>query len=176
MAVAAMSLFVGGIAGFVKRVSSRRQTSDSSVDQEYFAVWPSNGNGLTMTVMNACDDSWTPIFSLYIYAWNNGSPDALTLSTERAPHDAGDCKAHIGRIKVCNSDYGNTKWAGVAYSFRRSSTGFVTSSTVLLNDYHLKLQHEQKRQYTMCHELGVSETHMYRTHSLLASTCPLARN
>lgn len=150
VALACVALFVASvIAGLVSHVTS----PESSNTQEYQPVWASNGKGLAITVMNSCHDSWTPIFNLYVYAWDNGTPDALTLTTEKHPHDP-DCQAHAGRINVCNGNYGNTKWLGVAYSFRRASSGFVVSSTIYLNDYHLKEASMSKRKYTMCHEIG----------------------
>lgn len=144
-------LIVSGIASVALRLTSAK-TSGKDV-QDGVPVWPSNGNGLDVTVMNACDSSWTPLFNLYVYAWDNGTPDALTLTTQRIAHEP-ICEAYPGRIKVCNGNYGNTKWAGVNYLFRRASTGLVVSSTVLLNDYHLKDASLIQRKYTMCHELG----------------------
>ena len=90
--------------------------------------------------------------NVYIHAWDNGTPDALSLSTERHPHDP-ECKAHIGRINVCNGNYGRTDWQGVARSFRRAN-GFVISATALLNDYYLDGASQSQRLYTMCHEQG----------------------
>lgn len=148
---AGIVLFLGGIIGLVSLLSSSDSTDVDN--QEIQAVWPSNGTGLDVFVMNSCDESWTAIFDEYIDAWDNGTPDALTLSTGKYTHDP-ICEAHIGRINVCNGNYGDTDWLGVANSFRRAATGFVVSSTALLNDYHLKGASVSQKKYTMCHELG----------------------
>jgi len=151
----ATALVAGGLVGLVLTFTSSSSSSphaDTQETQDNRATWANNGTGLAITVMNSCDESWTPIFNVYIHAWDNGTPDALTLTTENHPHDP-ECEAHIGRINVCNGDYGNTDWQGVARTFRRA-TGFVLSSTAMLNDYHLKEASLAQRLYTMCHEQG----------------------
>lgn len=114
--------------------------------------WATNGRrGLDLFVMNSCEDRWTPIFDEYITAWDNGTPDALTLTTRKFPHDP-DCSAHSGRANVCNFNYGNTDWRGLNTAFLRN--GFVQHSVAKLNDFHLDRESEDQKRYTMCHELG----------------------
>lgn len=113
----------------------------------------SKGRGLEVFVMNSCEDRWTPIFDEYIAAWDNGSPDALTISTRKFPHDP-ECAEATGRINVCNGNYGNTAWRGVNTAFLRG--GFVQHSVAKLNDYHLDRESQNQKRYTMCHELGKS--------------------
>jgi hypothetical protein len=114
--------------------------------------WSLNSrNGLDLFVMNSCEDRWTPIFDEYIAAWDNGTPDALTLTTGKFPHDP-ECGAHPGRANVCNGNYGNTEWRGLNTAFLRN--GLVHHSVAKLNDYHLDRESESQKKYTMCHELG----------------------
>lgn len=111
----------------------------------------SSRNGLDLFVMNSCEDRWTPIFDEYIAAWDNGTPDALTLTTGKFPHDP-ECGAYPGRANVCNGNYGNTEWRGLNTAFLRN--GLVHHSVAKLNDYHLDRESESQKKYTMCHELG----------------------
>jgi len=114
--------------------------------------WTANtGHGLDLFVMNSCEDRWTPIFDQYIKEWDNGTPDALTLTSGKFPHDP-DCAAYTGRVNVCNGNYGNTDWRGLNTAFVQN--GFVRHSVTQLNDYHLDGESENQKLYTMCHELG----------------------
>ena len=114
--------------------------------------WTTNlQRGLDVFVMNSCEEKWTPIFDEYIAAWDNGSPDALTLTSSKFPHDP-ECEAYTGRVNVCNGDYGNTNWRGVNTAFIRN--GFVVNSVAKLNDFHLDGESQNQKRYTMCHELG----------------------
>lgn len=117
--------------------------------------WSSNRQrGLELFVMNSCEDRWTPVFDEYIQAWDNGSPDALTLTSRKFPHDP-ECAEHSGRVNVCNGNYGNTDWRGVNTAFLQG--GFVRHSVAKLNDYHLDRESQAQKRYTMCHELGKLE-------------------
>lgn len=114
--------------------------------------WTTNRQrGLELFVMNSCEDRWTPIFDEYIAAWDSGTPDALTLTTRKFPHDP-ECSESPGRAKVCNGNYGETNWRGLNTVFIRN--GFVQHSVAKLNDFHLDRESENQKRYTMCHELG----------------------
>jgi hypothetical protein len=114
--------------------------------------WTTNTrNGLDLFVMNSCEDRWTSIFDEYIAAWDNGTPDALTLSSRKFPHDP-ECDAFPGRANVCNGNYGDTPWRGINTAFLRD--GFVHHTVAKLNDFHLDRESEEQKKYTMCHELG----------------------
>lgn len=115
--------------------------------------WESGGNGLAVTVLNSCDDSWTPIFDESIQEWDNGSPDSLTLSTEKLSHDP-ECEERTGFIHVCNGNYGANGWIGLAVVWSKTSTGLIVSAQAFMNDYYLKQASMSKRKYTMCHEIG----------------------
>lgn len=104
-------------------------------------------NGLSIIVENACDDTWTKEFDHAIAEWNK--TDALLLRPRRTAHDP-DCGEYIGRLRVCNSDYGRTNWKGLNLVFMRDD--HIVHSVSKLNDYWLTT--ETARQYTMCHELG----------------------
>ena len=113
--------------------------------------WDSNGRGLSLEVLNALDDSWNNNFAIAIDQWDNGNPDALTLSVTRVTVDNA-CSAVTGKLKVCNGDYGETKWRGINQVIL--SNGFIISSVAKLNEFYLATADEDQRQYTTCHEIG----------------------
>jgi hypothetical protein len=107
--------------------------------------------GLEMVVLNALDDSWQTVFQLAIADWEYGQPDALKLSTLIVGQDP-DCTPVNGNIKVCNSDYGDQPWRGIATCIIGSNNNYQNCACKM-NDYYLKNADADLRQYTMCHEV-----------------------
>lgn len=54
-----------------------------------------------------------------------------------------------GKIKVCNGDYGETKWRGI--NIIDFANGFMSYSTAKMNEYYLNYDGDDAKQYTMCH-------------------------
>lgn len=118
--------------------------------------WNNYGRqGLTLVVMNALDEKWTKIFDQTIAAWSDGrslSEDrAMKLLSVEVPHDP-DCKETPGRIKCCNSDYGDTQWVGL--NTVTLQDGFIKSSVARMNDFYLDRSTPDQQVYAMCHEMG----------------------
>ena len=115
---------------------------------------PPNGGkgGLTMTVVNALDDKWKTYFEIAVKDWDDGNPDALTLSTEQSTPDS-QCTPITGKLKVCNGNYGQTNWRGINNGVV-DGNGYLVASTSRMNDYYLQSDQPDTWQYTMCHEMG----------------------
>jgi hypothetical protein len=113
------------------------------------------GNGLELTMVNALEDKWQVVFALAIADWDFGNPDALTLNTEQIDHDV-DCESVDGKVKVCNGDYGATKWRGINIAVVNSKSGYMEASSAKMNEYYLSKGGDAVMQYTMCHEVGHS--------------------
>jgi len=105
--------------------------------------------GLTLMVENACTDDWNPFFEASIKAWNE--TDALNLKTSRVSVDP-QCSPRNGRLKVCNSDYGDTPWHGINIILIDKFEGTIVHSTSQLNDRFM--DDDADRTYLMCHENG----------------------
>jgi hypothetical protein len=91
------------------------QTSPEGADR-----WSNKGKGLSLEVVNALDSEWYEFFYESIRAWDDGSPDVLSLSTSvRTPDSTGQCASLDGKIKVCNSNYGETNWRGTSSEMLR---------------------------------------------------------
>jgi hypothetical protein len=108
--------------------------------------------GLEIEVLNALDDSWQTVFQLAIADWEYGQPDALKLSTSFVDQDPA-CTPVNGKIKVCNSDYGDQPWRGIATCIIGSDGNSYESCACKMNDFYLKNADADLRQYTMCHEV-----------------------
>jgi hypothetical protein len=113
--------------------------------------WKSQGNGLTLDVINALDPKWHKPFYTAIANWEDGNPDALSLNViNGSVVDA--CDAVNGKLKVCNANFGQTNWRGlneIVFSSER-----IVSSVAKMNEFYLASADEATRLYTMCHEIG----------------------
>ena len=114
--------------------------------------WPTNGHGLAITIQNALDSNYYSYFDTAVSDWNSGKPDVLNLTTSVAAQPDSNCSAIEGIIKVCNGNYGATGWYGINYV--AVTNGYIVASTALMNDYYLSKSSSDRKQYTMCHEIG----------------------
>ena len=113
--------------------------------------WQNQGKGLRLEVLNALDDRWHINFEIAIDDWDSGDPDALSLFVTSVGIEPA-CRDVKGKLKVCNGDYGETKWRGINQVIIQN--GFIISSVAKLNEFYLNGADEAQRQYTMCHEIG----------------------
>ena len=121
-------------------------------DDESFR-WQNDGkSGLKLEILNALDDSWQSTFQKAVADWDNGMPiDALILTTKQVDYDMS-CKAVQGKLKVCNGNYGDTRWRGLNEVLL--SRNRIESSSAKMNEYYLKHDNDDQKLYTMCHEVG----------------------
>lgn len=117
-------------------------------------IWPvTSKNGLNMEILNALDETWQAVFQLAVSEWENppsGNPKSLIITKTAVTYDE-ECTPVDGRIKICNGDYGNKPWRGLA-TCTLQDDDFVHCSAKM-NDYYLKNGGNDVRQYTMCHEV-----------------------
>lgn len=135
----------------------RRPPSLAKVDDPFegktsndIPKWNNARSGLRLSVLNALDDHWDMLFYVATNEWNSGS-DALDLEVERIEVDKY-CLEERGHLKVCNGDYGPTNWRGVNEILMED--GYIVASVAKLNEYYLEYADDDRRQYTMCHEIG----------------------
>lgn len=114
--------------------------------------WPTDGNGLRVTIINALSPEWNVAFTLAVADWMSGNPNPIEISEETGTHDP-DCEAPDGKVIVCNGDYGDSKWRGVNYAML-NPRGKMISSSARMNEYYLYPLGQGAWQYTMCHEIG----------------------
>jgi hypothetical protein len=117
-------------------------------------AWANTGSGLRLDILNACSNDWVPIISTAIANWENGNPvKSLSLYPSKVAYDL-ECTPVDGKMKVCNGDYGDTRWRGlneVMMTIRRNT---IVTSTAKLNEFYLNYEGEAQKLYTACHEIG----------------------
>ena len=117
-------------------------------------LWITKGVGLELTVINALEDHWDEFFTTAVAQWDNGTPDALTLTVQYEDPQSV-CSAENGVLKVCNGNYGDTNWRGINKVLLEN--GWIYSSAARMNEYYLTRNYEKdfsQMSYTMCHEIG----------------------
>eukprot|EP00538_Stauroneis_constricta_P006504 CAMPEP_0119570514 /NCGR_PEP_ID=MMETSP1352-20130426/43646_1 /TAXON_ID=265584 /ORGANISM="Stauroneis constricta, Strain CCMP1120" /LENGTH=739 /DNA_ID=CAMNT_0007620183 /DNA_START=998 /DNA_END=3217 /DNA_ORIENTATION=+ len=122
-------------------------------DQATYYRWANEGEGLSMEVVSALDEDWQGIFEVALREWDNGSPDSLTLTSSRIAYEY-ECEGEDGIIKVCNGNYGATKWRGLNEVLLDRRRNLILQSSAKLNEYYLSRATRDQKQYTMCHEIG----------------------
>ena len=96
---------------------------DFFMEDPYNATTPEDANrwkgtrgtgGLQLEMVNALDAEWYTFFDLAVQQWNAGSGamKPLELSVSYAPTDEA-CSPIQGKMKVCNGNYGDTRWKGI---------------------------------------------------------------
>ena len=122
--------------------------------------WARTSNPLTLQVgSNLTTAAWRTVlgsedatFSA-IADWNLSSVINLTLVAGRAK---GNCKPTVGRIEVCNGNYGNNGWLGIAQIWITDGV-HITQGTTKLNDTYFNTPTYNTpawRQLVMCQEVG----------------------
>jgi len=115
--------------------------------------WANTGNGLKLDILNACADDYQPFVQTAIANWDEGSPiDSLTLYSSRILYES-ECSIVTGKLKICNGDYGDSRWRGLN-EVLLSHKNVIVASTAKLNDYYLNFEGDDQKRYTSCHELG----------------------
>lgn len=154
---------ISKLTDFAEKVGNRIAPElDNNNYQDQFAGktladvprWPSNGNGLELEFLNACEDKWLYIYTIALSNWDLGSPDSLTLTTQNVPHDP-ECSPVDGKVKVCSGDYGQTNWRGINTALLDPGN-IIKSSASQMNEFYLVDGDDESgaKRYTMCHEMG----------------------
>ncbi len=125
------------------------------VDAQEQMGWPTDGrSGISLEILNALEDKWQEVLSTAVDNWDAGFPiDSLTLRITRVSYETV-CEAVTGKIKVCNADYGDTRWRGLNELMLNKRTNTIVSSAAKMNEFYLGSDTEDQKLYTMCHELG----------------------
>mmetsp|Transcript_15024 Transcript_15024/g.32740 ORF Transcript_15024/g.32740 Transcript_15024/m.32740 type:complete len:694 (-) Transcript_15024:169-2250(-) len=114
--------------------------------------WSNSGNGIALTVLNCLETKWYQYFYDAVDDWDDGYPDTLTLTTEFRDYEY-DCNTESYKVKVCNGNYGNTRWKGINEVIL-DHTDTIIASSARMNEFYMPERDDSQWQYTMCHELG----------------------
>jgi hypothetical protein len=116
--------------------------------------WERSANPFTLTVVDSVSTTWDGHLNTAIADWSQSTVLDLAKGAG-TPAKGKTCKAIAGKINVCNSNYGNTGWLGVAQIWVSGS--HITRATTKVNDTYFNTPTYNTsawRQLVMCQEIG----------------------
>nr|WP_137676560.1 hypothetical protein [Parerythrobacter lutipelagi] len=119
--------------------------------------WERTGAEVTVPVIDNTTGIWAQRnhTQLAVNDWNQST-------VIQAPYSRGNadpsCAAVAGQIHVCNDNYGNTGWLGIAsISVGRGRDSHITAGITKLNDFYFdqaQYNNDTWRQLVTCQEIG----------------------
>ena len=116
--------------------------------------WARTSNPFTIKVIDSMSSDWDDNLNTAIADWNQSS--VLIVVTEAGDSSANTrrrCRPVSGKVRSCNSTYGNNGWLGLAQIWISGS--HITQGTAKMNDTYLASGYtETNRQHVICQEIG----------------------
>jgi hypothetical protein len=121
--------------------------------------WARTANPFTIDLGNNTSQPWSNMLSTASNDWSQSTVlDTRVVSSNKNP---ATCDATSGRVEVCNADYGNTGWLGVAQIWIYRGGSHIAQGTVKLNDYYFSgagssyaYNNSAEEQHVICQEVG----------------------
>lgn len=118
--------------------------------------WARTANPFTLKLGNNTSGTWTGLLSTASSDWSQST----VLDTTIVPGGTKpkSCRPTNGRVEVCNANYSNTGWLGLAQIWISGGT-HITQGVVKNNDYYFGSSTYQynnlaEMQHVICQEIG----------------------
>jgi hypothetical protein len=115
--------------------------------------WARTSNPFTLKVGDNVNSTWDPYLDEAISDWSKSS--VLDLTKVAGGTRPKNCRPTSGRIEVCNANYGNTGWLGIAQIWVSGS--HITQAISKLNDTYFNTATYNTpawRRLVMCQEIA----------------------
>lgn len=118
--------------------------------------WARTANPFTLKLGNNTSGTWTNLLNTTSAAWSQSNVlDTAVVSGGTA---ARKCRPTNGRDEICNANYGNTGWLGLAQIWITGGT-HIYQGVVKNNDYYFgsstyKYNNEMEKLHVICQEIG----------------------
>jgi hypothetical protein len=118
--------------------------------------WARTSNPFTIKLGDNVSGAWDSMFRTASSDW--GQSTVLNTSVVAGSTRPKNCRPKAGRVEVCNANYGNTGWLGVAQIWITGSV-HITQGTVKNNDYYFgnstyQYNNSAEMQHVICQEIG----------------------
>jgi hypothetical protein len=119
--------------------------------------WAADGQPIELAIGdNTTTTAWGTALDGAMDDWDGGTPDSLDLDVVASIKNPATCDPTLGRIEVCNDEYGNNGWLGIAQIWvQRPAT--IVQATTRVNDTYFntpKYNTTAWRRFVMCQEVG----------------------
>jgi hypothetical protein len=116
--------------------------------------WARTSNPFTIQLGDNVNSTWDSALAVASGDWSQSSVlDTVIVGGGTRPRS---CKGTTGRVEVCNAEYGQTTWLGIA-SISITGGTHITKGTVKLNDTYFNTPQYNTaawRALVMCQEIG----------------------
>lgn len=118
--------------------------------------WARTSNPFTIKLGDNVSGAWDSMFRTASSDWNQST--VLNTAIVAGGTRPKTCRPTSGRVEVCNANYGNTGWLGVAQIWITGSV-HITQGTVKNNDYYFgnssyAYNNTAEMQHVICQEIG----------------------
>ena len=119
--------------------------------------WARTSNPVTLKVVDSMTSNWDDNLNMALTDWDRSNVLTLVKETGDSSSRARKrCAAISGKVRACNSEYGNNGWLGLAQIW--ASGSHITQGTAKMNDTYLANPaygyNETARQHVICQEIG----------------------
>jgi len=115
--------------------------------------WARTSNPFTVKLGNNLSSGWSSYLQDASADWSMSS--VLDTQVVAGSSNPSNCPPTLGRVEVCNSNYGATGWLGIASVW--TSGGHIAQGTVKNNDYYFnqtRYNTPSWRRFVTCQEVG----------------------
>ena len=120
--------------------------------------WARTSNPFTLKLGDNTSSPWTTMLNTASSQWS--VPNVLNTNVASGGTTPATCAATSGRVEVCNYDFGDTGWLGVAQIWIYVGGSHIAQGTVKLNDHYFGLgktyryNNSAEMQHVVCQEVG----------------------
>lgn len=117
--------------------------------------WARSSNPVTISVVDSMTTDWDDNLNIAISDWDASSVLNIVKETgSTTSRTRRQCRPVAGKVRACNSTYGNNGWLGLAQIWLSGS--HITQGTAKMNDTYLASSSytETNRQHVICQEIG----------------------
>jgi hypothetical protein len=117
--------------------------------------WARTTSSFTLQLVDSNTSDWDDELNLAASQWSQSTKlDLQVVAGDSSSNARRRCTAITGKVRSCNSAYGNNGWLGLA-SINLDSGGHIVKGTSKMNDsYSASFASQNERRHVMCQEIG----------------------
>ena len=127
---------------------------------KYHWARTSSDGSLSLVLHNNTGSPWGSMLGTASGQWSAASMLNTTVNSTNK-QAAGHCDPTLGRVEVCNDDYGDNGWLGLAQIWVYRGGSHIAQGVVQLNDYYFSgggssyiYNNSAEMQHVVCQEVG----------------------
>jgi hypothetical protein len=148
------------VLGVLATFAAAAVTGSASADHSWGKYhWARTSNPFTIDLGNNTTSAWSSLLSTASSDWSVST--VLDTRIVASNKNRVSCDATLGRVEVCNADYGDTGWLGVAQIWIYRGGSHIAQGTVKLNDYYFSgagssyaYNNSAEKLHVVCQEVG----------------------